>query len=176
MPFSRIALTPSVAALVLVGVPASAETLSGSDPVGDASGPGLDITHVKYRNMDHRVVARVRFADAVPGDLIVSVDPRGATGVRLVSEYRPQHTTRDFVLRAAFSDGRTQPVVSCPRFDVTWHPDGDRAVLRMPSACLHHGNFGAVRLAVLTEGAHGGGDTDYAPGTPSATTAWLPRG
>ncbi|MDX6324839.1 MAG: hypothetical protein QOK15_1193 [Nocardioidaceae bacterium] len=176
MSFSRTPLVAAVAAVFLAAAPASAQNLAASDPAGDASGPGLDITRVVYRNLDHRVVARVRFAAAVPGDLIVSVDPRGGTGLRLVSQYRPHRTTTSFVLHGAFSDGRTQPVVSCPRFQVTWDRAADRAILRMPSTCLHHGNFGAVRFGVLTEEARGGGDTDYAPGDPSQTTAWVPRG
>ena len=175
MSFSRVLPVLVVAALTLAG-PATAEDLSGTDPVGDASGPGLDVRHVTYRNLDHRVVARVRFVDAVPGDLIVSVSPRGASGVRLVSEYRPHHTTRSFVLAGAWTDGRTKPGALCPGFSASWSRDADRAVLRMPSSCLQRGDFGAVRFAVLTEGAHGGDDTDYAPRTPNSTTAWLPRG
>src|SRR4051794_36622465 len=87
----RPALVLASSAFLLSTAPASAQDLTGHDPAGDAAGPGLDITKVVYRNLDHRVVARVRFAEAVPGDLIVSVDPRGGTGLRLVSEYRPQH-------------------------------------------------------------------------------------
>ena len=49
-------------------------------------------------------------------------------------------------------------------------------MLRMPSGCLHHGDFGAVRFAVLTEGARGGGDTDDAPDARRGVTPWLPRG
>ena len=34
---------------------------------------------------------------------------------------------------------------------------------RMPARCLNGGNYGAIKTWVLTEGAQGGSDTDYAP-------------
>lgn len=51
-------------------------------------------------NEDHRIVVKVRFDEVRRGDLIVSVDPRGARGVRLVSLDRPRHVRRASSSRA----------------------------------------------------------------------------
>jgi hypothetical protein len=45
--------------------------------------------------------------------------------------------------------------------------------MSLPAACLNSGNYGAVRFAVLTERES---DTDYAPGSPTTSSPWIPRG
>src|SRR5687768_10227730 len=96
-------LGAAVTALLASAAPAAAMSETVTDPAGDAVGRGLDVTGVVVRNNDRRIVVRASFVDAVRGDLIVSVDPRGARGVRLVSEHRPNGTTRNSVLPYAFS-------------------------------------------------------------------------
>src|SRR5689334_15446861 len=86
----------AVAALSAVASPALAAQQSLQDAAGDASGPGLDITRLTVRNLDHAVVAKIRFVKSVRGDLIISLDPRAGRGVRLVSEYRPVAHTKNF--------------------------------------------------------------------------------
>ena len=134
---------------------------------------GLDIVAAAVDNRDHRIIARVRYTEAVRGDVIVSVDRRRGQGVRLVSEHRPRGETTSYVLPGAFTDRRVDAEVRCPRFRVRWLED--RPVVRMvlPARCLNAGNYGAVRFAVLTER---GADADYAPGEPVAASAWIPRG
>ena len=173
------AVVACVASLVLVGSgPASALRSAVVDPAGDASGPGLDITRAVVRNGERAVVARVTFSEAVRGDLIVSIDPRRARGVRLVSEHRPAGVTRSYALRGAFTDqGGFAGRVDCPGFRVEWDTDTEVARMRLPSRCLRGGDYGAIRFSVLTE--RGGGDTDFAPeggGGDIGSSDWISRG
>lgn len=166
-----------VAALSLVGtVPASAAEATLTDPAGDATGPGLDITDATVVNRDYVIVVRVRFVEAARGDLVVSVDPRKARGVRIVSRYRPLGHTDNLLLAGAFTDrmtdGQETTVLPCHGLRVRWSPDTPTARLRMPARCLHGGNYGAVRVAVLTERS---ADTDFAPEGRDASS-WVPRG
>jgi hypothetical protein len=172
------AVTTMAATLTLMAGPAAAQQTAVSDPAGDAAGRGLDFTRVAVANRDHRIVVRARFVQTRRGDLIVSIDPRGASGVRLVSEYRPNGTTTNYVVPGAFT-ARTSdpPTVACPRFTVVWRPARDLARMTMPSKCLHEGDYGAVRFAFLSE--RGGGDTDYGPATQEGelgSSRFIPRG
>ncbi|HEX6515065.1 MAG TPA: hypothetical protein VF049_05805 [Nocardioidaceae bacterium] len=182
MKLRRTALTATAVtavaatALTLLGSPAYAGPGSLGDPAGDAIDGGLDITGATIRNHDYSVVVRVRFVKAVRGDLIVSIDPRRAGGVRVVSQYRPEGKTRSFVLTGAFTDRQTDGSetveVPCSGLRVRWSTDTSTATVRMPSTCLHDGNYGAVRVALLTER---GEDTDFAPENRDATR-WIRRG
>lgn len=163
----------TVSALLLTAAPSYAQELSVTDPSGDADGPGLDIVAAKIDNRDHRIVARVRFTDAVRGDVIVSVDRRHGTGLRLVSEHRPAGETTNFVVPGAFTDQRAAEKVKCPGFRVRWLTDRPVVRMSLPARCLNSGNYGAVRFAILTERR---GDTDYAPGDPVRSSDWIPRG
>ena len=176
---------PAAAALVLAlglalattlgaAAPASAAGATLDDPVGDTWGPGLDLTSATLRNLDHRLVVEGAVDRAVRGDLVVSVDPRHATGVRLVSKYRPQGHTHSFVLAGAFSDGGDgrSSRVTCRGFRVRWSEGAPTARLVMPARCLDHGRYGALRFAVLTER---GSDTDWAP-DGAAASPWVMRG
>lgn len=166
-----IALT----AVVLAAAPASAAHLTITDPRGDRMGHGLDITGATLRNLGHRIVVDVEFVRSVRGDLIVSVDPRHARGVRMVSEYDPVGHTRNVVLDGAFSNhdvGEEPARIPCHGFRVRWSPDEPTARLIMPARCLDGGDYTAVRYAVLTERRS---DTDYAPGE-SGESPWVQRG
>jgi hypothetical protein len=147
------------------------------DPVGDAGGARrLDVTHVKVRNDEDAIVVRVKFARVTSGDLIVSVDPRRASGLRLVAERNASGDIRSQVLPGAFTD-RSEPIVGdppCTDMGVRWRQEVAR--LTMPSSCLHNGDYGAIRFAVLTEN---GGDSDWAPQSLSGQTGasrWIARG
>lgn len=169
----------ALCAIVLSAAPASAAHLTLDDPAGDRQGRGgLDITNATLRNLGHRVVVDVGFVRSVRGDLIVSVDPRHARGVRLVSQYDPVGHTRNFVLAGSFSDlgdrtaVRGQQRVRCHGFRVRWSPDEPSVRLTMPATCLDDGDYSAVRYAVLTERSS---DTDFAP-EGASSTGWVPRG
>ena len=114
----------------------------------------------------------VRFADDVRGDVIVSVDQRGGTGLRLISEHDPAGETTNYVIPGAFTDRRAEGV-RCPGFRARWLEDRPVVRMAMPSRCLDSGDYGAIRFAVLTER---GDDTDYASGVPDEGSAWIPRG
>ncbi|WP_395659869.1 hypothetical protein [Nocardioides sp.] len=176
--------TPSVlgallaATVLLLGLgvsPAAADSATLEDPTGDTDGPGLDITGATLRNLDHRVVVDVDVHRAVRGDLVVSVDPRHATGLRLVSLFRPTAHTRSFVLAGAFTDHATEggdPRVPCRGFRVRWSTEAPTVRLTLPAHCLHDGEYDDLRFAVLTERSS---DTDYAPDDAEASP-WVPRG
>lgn len=146
-----------------------------TDPAGDAYGRGLDITSAQIRNRDSAVVTTVTFVEDVRGDVIVSLEARRGSGVRVVHEHRTDRKDRTFVLPGSFTVAASGPV--CKGVSGDWHPRARSVTLRLPSRCLDDGDYGAVRAAVLTEGRQG--DTDLAPessrGMPAAT-AWIPRG
>jgi hypothetical protein len=115
----------------------------------------------------------------VRGDLIISIDPRGGRGLRLVSEYRPTAHTRNVVVAGAFTDRHLadQPrFLACKGFRVRWSADVPVATLRMPSRCLDGADYGAIRFAALTER---GADSDYAPDDSTGeigSSRLVPRG
>ncbi|MGZ5399421.1 MAG: hypothetical protein ACXWDM_05360 [Nocardioides sp.] len=171
------ALVVVPAALALVAAltaPAQAAVGIIQDPVGDAVGNGLDITRAALDNRDDQIVVRVRFDALKRSDLIVSVDPRGAQGLRMISEYRPKGQTENYLVPFAFSNRGAGPDdLDCPGYRVRWDTDTERAILRLPSSCLQDGDYGAVRFAVLTER---GADADYAPENRREVSAFIARG
>lgn len=172
-----MALLALLLAMLVTAAPAQAQDLVVADPAGDQEA-GLDVTRARLANNDYAVRVRVRFSDAVRGTLVVSIDRRKGSGLRLVSRYRSQGQTRSFVLRHAFTDRRAgNRRVACRGLRVAWDAEAAAVTLRLPSRCFHGGDYGAVRFAVLTE--RGGGDSDVAPETESgdiAQSAWIPRG
>lgn len=167
-----VALVAVVA--VLAAAPARADQVGLDDPAGDRETKrGLDITGATLRNLGDRIVVVVDFRSSVRGDLIVSVDPRRARGIRLVSEYRPVEHTRSYVLQGSFSDGAPGGArVQCRGFRVRWSADEPTVRLVLPARCLRHGDYDELRFAVLTER---GEDTDWAPEDTGASP-WVARG
>ncbi|VXB57047.1 hypothetical protein [Nocardioides sp. AX2bis] len=169
----------AVAATLVLGVaaplglasPVHAATEVVVDPAGDAGGPQrLDVTRAAVRNDDRLLVARVSLAEDRRGDVIVSVDPRGDSGLRLVATKKTDGSVREQILPGAFTDGGdVDGPTPCRGLRVRWAEDVAR--LAMPSACLHDGDYGAVRFSVLTEN---GADSDVAP--DRGTSGWIPRG
>ena len=166
-------IATAVVSGLLTASPSHAEQLKVTDAVGDKASPGLDIVAARVDNRDHRIVAWVRFARDVRGEVIVSVDRRHGTGLRMVREHHPAGEDEDLVVSGAFSDKRAGADGECPGYRARWRDD--RPVIRMslPARCLNSGNYGAIRFAILTER---GDDTDYAPEDPEAGFSWLPRG
>ncbi len=171
------AAAATTALLAVAASPAHAARIEIDDPKGDTpGGKRLDVVGVRIHNEDDRVVVRVAFAAERNGDLIVSIDPRGARGLRLVAEKRGEPggdgTVDQYLVPGAFTDTTTGPSpVTCTSYRLRWN--GDVARMVMPSDCLHDGDYGAIRVAVLTE--NGAGDSDYAPGDRGATR-WIARG
>lgn len=130
-------------------------------------------------NADRRIVMRVGFAKLVTGTVLVSVDPRGAKGVLLIAVGKKDGTSKSYLVPGAFTDrGDIGSGPTCPGTDVKvrWRAKAVRMVLA--SKCLHHGNYGAIPFAVLTENG-AGADSDYAPQTRRGhlgSSRWLPRG
>lgn len=164
-------LVLGVAAPLGLAPPVHAATGVVSDPVGDAGGPQrLDVTRATVHNKDRLVVARVNLAEDEKGDIIVSLDPRGDSGLRLVATKKADGSVREQILPGAFTDrGDIDRPTPCRGLRVRWAEDVAR--LAMPSACLHDGDYGAVRFSVLTEN---GADSDIAP--DRGTSGWIPRG
>src|SRR6478609_4970103 len=93
----------SVAGVLLGAAPASAQDLTVTDPLGDVGINTLDILSVTLKSGDRSIVAAIEVEDATrDGNLTVSVDPRGGTGVRIVSKFRATGGTKSYVLRKAF--------------------------------------------------------------------------
>ncbi len=173
---ATLVLTAVVALPMGYASPAQAATWAVKDTAGDAGGAErLDIIGVTGDNAERRIVTRVRFAARVAGKVIVSVDPRGAKGVRLIAVRRRDGSLRSYVLPGAFTDrGGLGHGQTCPGADlsVRWRATAVR--IAMPSTCLHDGDYAAVRFAVLTEN---GADSDYAPQTRQGigSSRWVPR-
>ena len=186
----------TVSALLTAGLvggglvsPAYAAVDFARDRVGDASSARnekpMDITRVFVDNRDRQVVVRVDFDKPAFGSLIVSVDPRGGEGVRLISQHRrasADQPDEDFVLPHAFTDtasddpSNDEPVATdCPRFRVAWNDRSTQARMVLPSTCLNGGDFGAIRYAVLTETPRNG-DSDFAHAGRASNTDWVRRG
>lgn len=169
----------TTAALFLGAAPATAQEVTIPDEQGDSSGRALDILSVTARNLDRSIAVEMTFeATTEPSHIIVSVDPRGGTGVRMVSEFRPAGLgrTKNYVLRKAFSDsGEGRKRIACRGLKLRegMAAAGPTITLRMPSKCLNGGNYGALRFAVLIE--RGGGDRDWAPDA-GGTTGWVAQG
>jgi hypothetical protein len=162
----------TLTAVLLAAAPASAQQAVIDDPARDAPHHTIDFTKVHVENDDSAVVAKLRLYNAAQGGtLIVSVAPRGARGVRMISEYDPVGHTTNFVVAGAFGDSHQghQPM-SCRGFRVSWSMDHPVVTLKMPSRCLNGGDYGALKFSVLTEDQDGGDADDARP------TAWVPRG
>lgn len=165
--------------LVLQGAPAHAGGVHVRDAADDTSGRGLDIIQVAVRNDDHGVTLRVRFAKLVRGEVIASVDPRGTTGVRVVSEYRPKTRPKSYVLKGAFTDraDTSSTAQQCDGLRVRWSRSNSSVRIRVPSACISEADYGDIRVSLLTE--RGSSDVDQAPETKQGelgTSRWIPRG
>ncbi|KQW52966.1 hypothetical protein ASC77_01275 [Nocardioides sp. Root1257] len=167
--------------VVLLGAePASAQTLSVSDPQGDVGIKTLDILSVSVQNLDRQVVAAIEVEDATrDGNLTVSIDPRGGTGVRVISKFRATGGTKNYLLRKAFTDpGSSKQKIRCRvRLGDAWSAAGHPVItLRFPSRCLAGGNYGALRFAAISSLAH---ERDVAPVDKRgqlSVSDWVARG
>lgn len=152
----RLVVVVVAAGLVLATAGgAMAAQLNLKDPAKDNMERGLDIVSASIGNRDRAVVATVSFRRERLGDVVVFVRTRhhGAVGLAVA-----HHRNSDDVLFLSRDDK-----AKCPRLEVDWMANKAMVRFRMPSRCLNDGNYGAIKTEVLTEGAHGGGDTDYAP-------------
>ncbi|MGC4112544.1 MAG: hypothetical protein QM747_19395 [Nocardioides sp.] len=173
---------PTLAALLLATsltllapTVAEAQTRHFPDPAGDGyKGRALDITDLKLANRPHHVRLTVGFRKVTPGDIGVSLKARGRPaylGV-VVSTHYFHHDVNRF---AAYPHRR-----HCAGFHVWWSKRLARVRITIPSHCLAHGNFGAVKAQVITEV---GSDADYLPSPTGPLlhqhfgfTDWVRRG
>jgi hypothetical protein len=168
------ALVLALAAGTVMFLPsAQAQHATVVDPVGDTDHGGLDIIGARVNNEERAVVVRVDFDRVKRGDLTVSVQTRHGPGVRIVSLRRPVNGDKTYLLPGSF---KHEQLRACRGVTGLWDVNLDTARLRLPAHCLQSGNYGAVRVAVLTESAHG--DEDLAPDPTGRTshTPWIPRG
>ena len=140
------------------------------DKVGDTTGFGLDFTGAVLRNKDHAIVAVMNFKRDRRGEVIVAIRARGHGLVaRVVSAHRRQGADQ---LRLFTNGNDDSP---CPGLRSTWDREAAKMRLRLPSACLLDGDYGAVRSWFLTEEFGGGSDVDFAP-DGNGWTSWISRG
>jgi hypothetical protein len=157
-----------VTVLTSIAAPVQSATLNVSDPAGDGTGPGLDITSLRVNNADYVLVVRVRFVRAVHGDLITFIGTRKGIFAQVVSEHRSAGDTTTLNMVSG--------EIPCAGSRTAWDHEADFAVLRVPSRCLRGGNYGALKVRVLTEI---GQDADLAPKTAAGAWRWtrlVPRG
>lgn len=169
------------ASLLFIAPPASAQQVSVGDEAGDATGQALDLVGVTLRNDDRAVVATMSFSFTT-GDstIVVSADPRGGKGVRIVSDFKPRGTgrTKNYVLAKALTDAKPGTKrVKCK--GVTLREGWDSAdyptiTLRMPSRCLNGGDYGALQFVVQVKQGSGR-DWAQQQGT-GVPIGWVPRG
>lgn len=165
-------VTTAAAVTATVGVPgpATAAGVAIVDKVGDTTGSGLDFTGVVLHNKDHAIVAAMTFKRDTRGEVIVAIRARGHGLVaRVVSAHRRQGGDQ---LRL-FTNGNDD--TPCLGLRSTWDREAARMRLRLPSACLLDGDYGAVRSWFLTEEFGGGSDVDFAP-DGTGWTSWISRG
>jgi hypothetical protein len=139
-------------------VPASAPTGTFSDPVADGlQGPRLDVTALKVANRADAIVTTISVVRVVHGDLGLYLASRTKTGVSgvVVETFHRRRGDASKVLDA-------DRVVKCPGLRATWSEANDQVRLQVPAGCVHHGNYEAVKVKVITEVGNGG-DADFAP-------------
>jgi len=170
--FKRLAVSVLAMGFVLISASgAMAEQLTVTDDANDNMGRGLDIIQASVSNRDQSVVATVFFRKDRLGDVVVALRTRHHGTVGLAVKHRSGPDKVSFLTR--------HDNVKCPHLQVDWMPKQAAVEFRMPARCLNGGNYGAVKTWVLTEGAHGGSDTDYAPvNTHGKLTysRWVSRG
>ncbi|GAA1772693.1 hypothetical protein GCM10009795_018520 [Nocardioides hankookensis] len=174
------ALVAPLGVVLLSAGPASAQELTVTDAQGDVGTRTLDILSVTVQSLDRQVVAEIEVEDATrDGNLTVSIDPRGGTGVRVISKFRATGGTKNYLLRKAFTDqGSSKQKIRCRvRLGHGWSEAGHPVIkLRFPSRCLAGGNYGALRFAAISSLAH---ERDVAPvdkhGQVSVSD-WVARG
>ena len=110
------------------------------------------------------------------GNLAVSIERRGGTGLTLGTFHRPGKPARTFAVAGSFADGLGAKV-RCPGLTSTWNERKGTVRLSLPARCLAHGEYGDLRFVVLSEDNHGG-DSDYAPqhGEQDHASRWIARG
>jgi hypothetical protein len=161
----RLAIIAVAAGLLLPASPALAQSRTFEDPAGDGlHGRALDITSYRVANRDHALVVTVSFVRATRGDLGLWFSARGDRRREQALVFS-RHRFRGDDNRLRTIDG-DQP---CAGLAVAWDHDADTATVRLPSRCFRAGDYGAVRVRVITEI---GSDADYTPKNPRGGWAW----
>lgn len=160
-----IAAVAAAGSVVVGGLPAQAGTIVIDDRDRDGQhGPSLDFTSVEVANRTHAVVITARFRRVTAGDLAAYVLPVGAARdeqVRLVSSLRAR--------RVRSSIATQEGVQRCDGLVVTWDREEDTFRARVPARCINGGDYGAVRVRLITEI---GSDADLSPGGPRGGWPW----
>ena len=131
----------------------------------------LDITSIKVANRDHAIVSTVTFVRAVRGDLGIRYWARGEKRRDMALVFN-KHRPRGDNTSLLTIDGEE----SCRALTVTWDHEADVVKVRLPSRCFREGDYGAVRVKVITEI---GSDADFAPKDADGDwrwTDWISRG
>jgi hypothetical protein len=156
--------------LIAPATPAQAATTRFTDPAGDgAAGDRLDITEGVLRNRDRQIVVETSYAQVSRGALIVFLQARNVKGtIRVVGRHRRNGEDVIFLLNRR---GQRQ---DCAGLRLNWDAAADTSRMRLPSRCFHAGDYGALRMFLLTE-VDGGSDADVAPGRRTQSE-WVTRG
>ena len=123
-------------------------------------------------NNDHVIIATISFVKVAAGDFLVGFKQRGrgpGGGAAVTSSHRAGGDKNRLFTAAG--------VVHCKGFRVTWDSTKSRVRVGVPSRCITHGNYGAIKAQAAA--AIGSGDADFAPKTPKGNwgwTDWVSRG
>jgi hypothetical protein len=174
-PRLAVAVVALVAALAIGDAPAHAESLTISDPSGDASGP-LDLLGATFDNGPSRVTVTVAVDRVSTGNLAVNVQPRGGPGLVLGAFRRP---TRPHLIRAFEGNfgGDVETRVPCRGLAASWNVRRATVRIVLPARCLADGEYGDLRFILLSEDRDNA-DSDIAPahGDSFHPTRWIARG
>lgn len=129
--------------------PVQAAHYAVTDPRGDdpTNGPVLDSTRLRVNNREHKLVVQVGFVRAGRGDLIVMLYKRGETpgyGTGIISRHRPRRGDINEV-------GTRNGIKPCKGLSVVWDHTRDTATVRVPPSCIDEGDYGDLKVRVLTE-------------------------
>lgn len=134
--------------------PAQAATNGASDPRGDAPAR-IDVSHVKYGNLKHRLTALVR----IPGlhrsgevDVYLSAGGSGETRLARVFIKKNHKVGKRFYLAG---DQVTRKRCA---FSATWKAGKNRVFLSVPKRCMGGVSTTTVTFQTSTFGANGAND------------------
>ncbi|WP_395691292.1 hypothetical protein [Nocardioides sp.] len=162
----KVAAALFLAWMLLLPATAHAQTQHTPDPAGDGlKGRALDITDVKLANRHRALEATISVLRVAHGDLGLLLQERHGGQARTVAAVLSYHLASGDRNRFLGLPHRRR----CGGLVVRWDADHHRIRISIPSRCLRHGGYGALRARVITEI---GSDADLAPNRPDGSWTW----
>jgi hypothetical protein len=169
-----------LALLATAVVPASAATLSVSDPRDDAAA-AVDITRLTVVNGTSTVTVRARVPELKPGRVGQSIvalrvrEPGTAAANYVVITRRTASGVTTTLWKAPFASERPEDPTPCPGLSVRWVRDS-RVVAQVPATCLETNRRMQAGVYLERRDATALRHADWAPGRFAVLSPWVPRG